>query len=225
VFTIVTSLSPGPADRKRRGPMDFLGWPKFAGLIAVISAVIGLLAYVGDMQERRHKSDQSSTASAGSSARPTASTSPSVSNSSPTTPPSTATSGDDSSKKVSGTGSFALATRKADARTVEVDVTPPAKLTDGRVYWFFIEIDWRDGNTDYYPRERLTGGSQSLVVDIPPDARLDAGRAGRVYALTAAQSTDAEVRLNRQRTSKEEDFFPEKPGAAASAAVKLPFGD
>jgi hypothetical protein len=116
-----------------------------------------------------------------------------------------------------------LATRPIDARTVEVTVTPPARLTAGRDYWLFVEIDWRDGNTDYYPREKLTGHQRTLVVDIPPDATLDAERAGRVYALTPAQSAATDDRVERQQTTKVDDFFANPPGAAASGSIALPF--
>jgi hypothetical protein len=226
VFTIATNSSAGPTGQEGQGRMAFLGWPKFGGLVAVIGVVIALLAYVGDLQERRHKAEQGTSASGGSGA-PTgtggpASASPTAPASPTTIPPSTPPTAD--GPPVSGTGSFALTARKIDTRTVGVEVTPPAKLTRERVYWFFIEIDWRDGNIDYYPREKLPPVATSFVIDIPSDARLDAGRAGRVYALTAAQSADAEVRLGRQSGSKEDDFFPEKPGDAASAATTLPFG-
>lgn len=103
-------------------------------------------------------------------------------------------------------------------------MTPPARLTAGRDYWLFVEIDWRDGNTDYYPREKLTGHQRTLVVDIPPDATLDAERAGRVYALTPAQSAATDDRVERQQTTKVDDFFANPPGAAASGSIALQFG-
>jgi hypothetical protein len=122
------------------------------------------------------------------------------------------------------TGTFRLAVQPLDARTVEVAVTPPARLTTGRDYWFFVEVDWRNGNTDYYPREKLTRGPQTLIIAIPSDATLQADRAGRIYALTPDQSADAAERLERQQTRKDDDFFANTPGTTASHATPLPSG-
>ncbi|WP_148308106.1 hypothetical protein [Actinoplanes friuliensis] len=177
--------------------------------------MIGLLAYIGDVQERWQPDD---VAAAPASPVQSRSATPSASPSTAAPGPSPAT------KPKQRNGAFQLTAQPLDARTVEVAVTPPTGLAAGRDYWFFVEIDWRDGNTDYYPREKLTGATQTLVIDIPPDATQQADRTGRVYALTTDQSREAAVRLQRQRTSKEDDFFADAPGATASQATGLPFG-
>ncbi|GAA0453180.1 hypothetical protein Ade02nite_01320 [Paractinoplanes deccanensis] len=203
-----------PSERLR-----FLGSPKFAGGVAVVGVVIALLAYIGDVQGRQQPDVAGPVASASASGVGAASTAASPSSSAA----STATS-PTASREAGGTGSFELSTRRLDDRTVEVDITPPADPAEGRAYWFFVEVDWRDGNTDYYPREQLTSDAQTLTVAIPPDATLDADRTGRVYGLTPAQSTEAGERLKRQQTTRQNDFFPNVFGTAASASVKLPFG-
>ncbi|WP_433364727.1 hypothetical protein ACQPZX_34485 [Actinoplanes sp. CA-142083] len=187
------------------GRLRFLANQKFIGAVTVVGVVIALLAYIGDEQGRREPGPV--TPAPG----PTATASP-------------ATASPAASSKAGGSRLFALSPRPVDDRTVEVAVTPPENLAPDRVYWFFVEVDWGDGNTDYYPREKLTGKADTLTVTIPPDAPLDAKRAGRVYSLTAAQSAEADVRLERQQTTRQDDFFPDVVGTVASGSVKLPFG-
>ena len=243
VFTIATtSAAPAGHDPRRSDRLGFLGLPKFGGLIAVvgvviavISAVIGLLAYLGDESDRRNPGGITAPLPAPGSTQP-ATPAPTAlpttrqpTTISPTTTKPATTASTTAPNKPPQTGvttsTHRLAVQPIDARTVEVTVTPPARPSTGRDYWFFVEIDWRDGNTDYYPREKLTGNRETFMISIPPDATLDADRTGRIYALTADQSADAQQRLERQRTSKDDDFFGNPPGTAASASVTLPFGN
>jgi hypothetical protein len=204
VFAIATTATPPGPNGHRPDRLKFLGHAKFAGLVALISAVIGLLAYVGDVQERRGNDGGTAggTVATPSSAAPASGVSATPSTAAPSSGPAagepgrparpgrrtTAPSDGAQGENPPATGVtrvFRLQAQRVDTRTVDVAVTPPSRVAADRTYWFFVEVDWRDGNTDYYPREKLTGGPQTLVVDIPPDATLDADRTGRAVPRSA----------------------------------------
>ena len=139
---------------------------------------------------------------------------------------SAATSSAGPTGKVTGSSLYALSASPIDDRTVEVTVTPPGKPAAGQFYWFFVEVDWRDGNTDYYPREQLTGGSQTLTITVPANATMEADRTGRVYRLIpprALRPTNGSSvsRPPRTTTSPPTPSAPSRPRARScpSAAI------
>jgi hypothetical protein len=127
-------------------------------------------------------------------------------------------------KPVGAALSYRVKASSLDARTVKVTTTATGRPEPGQTYWFMLEINWGDGNTDYYPRRRLDDQAKTFNISIPTDARTDVVRTGRVYALDAAQSSDAEARLARQTsTASEDDFFAEPTGRVVSNGERLPF--
>ncbi|WP_250035652.1 hypothetical protein [Paractinoplanes maris] len=171
-------------------------------VLALIGVIIAYLAWRGDEGERRNV--------AGGDA-------------SPSIAPSNA-SGNASSSTPAGPLRYQLDAGSLDDRTVRVAATTSGAPEASTAYWFILEINWGDGNTDYYPRRDLKGDAATFDVTIPADASTDVVRTGKVYALTPAQASQAQVYLDRQANpAADDDFFDNPPGEAKSAGVRLPF--
>ncbi|MGX6608605.1 hypothetical protein ACWKSP_41825 [Micromonosporaceae bacterium Da 78-11] len=98
----------------------------------------------------------------------------------------------------------------------------------GRTYWFIIGTDWGNGNTDYFPRRQVSATTPAFEVSVPPEADLTFARHGRIYALTDAESAEAErMRQHQQQqtagTVRHDTYFTNPPSQIASNAVRLPF--
>jgi hypothetical protein len=222
-----------------------LGDAKLVGLVGLIGLVLALLGVViaflswrGDERDRSAKVVPATASTAATAhAPPTASASTSasslpsalaVANGTTAADGRTATSipkpTPGRTKPVGVALSYRVKASSLDARTVKVTTTATGRPESGETYWFMLEINWGDGNTDYYPRRRLDDQAETFNISIPTDARTDVVRTGRVYALDAAQSADAEARLARQTsTASEDDFFAESTGRAVSNGERLPF--
>jgi hypothetical protein len=243
----VLEISAPPTSRRRqdrpaagRGRFGVLGDAKLAGLIglvglvlALIGVVIAFLSWRGDEQDRAANTPSTATA-------PATATVPATANASTMASASTAAEGTTATERRTPTSipkpaarpaqsaglalSYRLDATALGARTVKVTTTPTGRPESGETYWLILEVNWGDGNTDYYPRRRLGDQAEKFDVSIPADARTDVVRTGRVYALDAAQSADAEVRLGRQSsTTNEDDFFTEPTGKAVSDGERLVF--
>jgi hypothetical protein len=236
----VLDISAPPTSRRRqarpasgRSRFRVLGDAKLAGLVgliglvlALIGVVIAFLSWRGDERDRTAR------------AAPARGSTPATASAPPTASASTAASSLPSARtatsipkpspgpiKPVGVGlSYRVKASSLDARTVKVTTASTGHPESGEAYWFMLEINWGDGNTDYYPRRRLDDQAETFNISIPTDARTDVVRTGRVYALDAAQSADAEARLARQTsTASEDDFFAESTGRAVSNGERLPF--
>jgi hypothetical protein len=119
--------------------------------------------------------------------------------------------------------SYQLSAASVDSHTVKVTAKASGEPEPGLTYWFILEVNWGDGNIDYYPRRKLTGRSTSFDLTIPANANTTYVRHGRVYGLNSAQSAEAEDRLTRQGATGVDDFFDEATGQPVSNAVRLPF--
>ena len=118
---------------------------------------------------------------------------------------------------------YQLSSSPGGTRTVKVTAKASGEPEPGLTYWFILEVDWGDGNVDYYPRRKMTGRSASFDVTIPTNAEIKYLRNGRIYGLDSAQNSQAEDLLTRQGPSGVNDFFEEATGQPVSDAVKLPY--
>jgi len=244
----VLDISAPPTSRRRQArPADarsrfrVLGDAKLAGLVgliglvlALIGVVIAFLSWRGDERDRTARvAPATASPAATGNAPPTASTSTTasalvVATGTTAAERRTATSipkpTPGPTKPISVALSYRVKASALDARTVKVTTAATGRPESGENYWFMLEINWGDGNTDYYPRRRLDDQAENFNISIPTDARTDVVRTGRIYALDAAQSADAEARLARQTsTASDDDFFAESTGRAVSNGERLPF--
>ncbi|MFF5288995.1 hypothetical protein [Paractinoplanes globisporus] len=205
----------------RRGRFGVLGDAKLAGLVglvglilALIGVIIAFLSWRGDERDRAAKANPEPRNSAAVDL-PAAPISPPASGVSASAAPT---------HGPAAVLSYRLAASPVDARTVTVTTTPTGLPAPGMTYWFMVEVNWGDGNIDYYPRRRLDDQASTFDVTIPVDASTDFARTGRVYALNEEQSNAADVRLARQGAGpSDNDFFADRTGQAVSNGVRLPF--
>ncbi|MEU4475578.1 hypothetical protein [Micromonospora sp. NPDC023888] len=118
---------------------------------------------------------------------------------------------------------YQLSSSPGDSHRVKVTATASGEPEPGLTYWFILEVNWDDGNIDYYPRRKMTGRSASFDLTIPANAETRHLRNGRIYGLDSAQSAQAEDLLKRQGATGVDDFFDEATGQPVSDAVKLPY--
>ncbi|RQX16691.1 hypothetical protein DDE19_14025 [Micromonospora ureilytica] len=118
---------------------------------------------------------------------------------------------------------YQLSSSPGDSHTVKVTATASGEPEPGLTYWFILEVNWGDGNSDYYPRRKMTGRSTSFDLTIPANAETTYLRNGRIYGLDSAQNSQAEDLLKRQGASGVNDFFDEATGQPVSDTVKLPY--
>ncbi|MET8283102.1 hypothetical protein [Micromonospora sp. NPDC005174] len=118
---------------------------------------------------------------------------------------------------------YQLSSSPGDPHTVKVTATASGEPESGLTYWFVVEVNYGDGNIDYYPRRKMTGRSTSFDLTIPANANTKFARNGRVYALDDAQNSQAEDLLTRQGATGVNDFFDEATGQPVSDPVKLPY--
>lgn len=119
--------------------------------------------------------------------------------------------------------SYQLEATHVAARTVGVTATASGSPVPGLTYWFVVEVNYGDGNTDYYPRRKMTGKSATFDLTVPDIADLKYVRTGRVYAMSMDQNAQAEDLYTRQGANGKNDFFAEPTGQSASNGVTLPF--
>ncbi|MEU1589578.1 hypothetical protein [Micromonospora sp. NPDC005710] len=118
---------------------------------------------------------------------------------------------------------YQLSASPGNSHTVSVTATASGEPEPGLTYWFIVEVNYGDGNIDYYPRRKMTGRSTSFDLTIPTNAETRYVRNGRVYALDGDQHSQAEDLLKRQGATGVDDFFDEATGQEVSNAVKLPY--
>jgi hypothetical protein len=191
----------GRAGRSRRINLGVFGHPTIANLIGLIglfiataSALIAYFDWQGNVAERADK------------ATPTSATPASPS---PTT--------------AAPELSYQLTATPVDSHTVKVTAKASGRPRPGLTYWFVLEVNWGGGNIDYYPRRTLTDSPGTFEVTIPADADPSYARQGRVYSLTSTQNAQAEVRVEAQSTTRQDDYFDNATGQTASNAVNLPY--
>jgi hypothetical protein len=227
---------PGRTGRRRRIDLGVFGKPTVAGLIgllgllvAVASALIAYLDWQGNVAERA--------AAVAVQSSPAPSFGPIAPSGLPTGPSSpTATPGTARSSTATGPTSIAPTTTAPaadlsyrlnasaiDSHTVKVTATASGRPQPGLTYWFVLEVNWGGGNVDYYPRRPLGGTSSTFEVPIPAGADPHYARQGRIYALTNAQNTRADAKVDAQSTTQENDYFDNATGQVVSNAVKLPY--
>ncbi|GGL21262.1 hypothetical protein [Mangrovihabitans endophyticus] len=119
--------------------------------------------------------------------------------------------------------SYQLKASQVSPRTVRVAAIASGVPVPGLAYWFVVEVNYGDGNTDYYPRRKMTGRSATFDLTVPDISDLKYVRTGRVYAMSKNQNAQAEDRFTRQGASGVNDFFAEATGQPASNGVTLPF--
>ena len=118
---------------------------------------------------------------------------------------------------------YQLTAKARDPRTVDVTAEAAGEPIPGLTYWFFLEVKYHKGYTEYYPRRRMTGRSATFDVMIPPDADTRYLRHGRVYGLNKAQSDQADQKFLRQGVTGVDDYFEKAVGQPVSEAVQLPY--
>jgi hypothetical protein len=208
---VAINASPKPPSRtgrNRRINLGLFGIPTVAGLIgfislivAVVSALIAYLDWQGNVADR--------------AATPTPSlTVPSTGSTTSSSPTPSQTPED---------LSYQLSAAAVDSHTVTVTAKASGQPEPGLTYWFILEVNWGNGNIDYYPRRGMTGRSTSFDITIPANAETTYARQGRIYGLNSAQNTQAEDRLKRQGATGVDDFFEEATGQPVSNAAKLPY--
>lgn len=209
VVAISASSTPPEAARRSRISLGILGEQSVTGVIGVLAlmaTITGVVIAYLDWQNNLANNPQPVPSS--SSASPSLSPSPSPS-ASPTPLRDL---------------NYQLSAKATGPRVVEVTANASGQPEDGLTYWFILEITWDDGNVDYYPRRKLTANSAAFDLTLPADAETRFTRQGRVYAMDARESKEAQIRLDRQSGSKEDDFFGEATGKTVSNVVTLPFG-
>lgn len=101
--------------------------------------------------------------------------------------------------------------------TAELDDSP----TEGRFYWFILQVhDVSGDHSEWYPR-RPVSDSGSFSIDIPTDADATRRRTGAIYEVTA--SVDQAYRSGRPDPNSSEDFVLVEPCCAISDEIELPF--
>jgi hypothetical protein len=191
----------GPTGRSRRINLGVFGHPTIANLIGLIglfiataSALIAYFDWQGNVAEREDKAT-----------------------------PASSTPGPPSPTTAAPELSYQLAATPVDSHTVKVTTKASGRPRPGLTYWFVLEVNWGDGNIDYYPRRTLTDSSGTFEVTIPADADPSYARQGRVYSLNGTQNTQAEAKMEAQSTTRQNDYFDNATGETASNAVKLPY--
>jgi hypothetical protein len=213
VVTISASSAPRDSARRSRISLGILGEPSIAGVVgvlALITTVTGVVIAYLDWQNNLANNPPPVSTSASASPGASPSASPALSPSASPTP-------------LRDLG-YQLAAKATGSRVVEVSATASGQPEEGLTYWFVLEINWGGGNVDYYPRRKMTANSAIFDLTLPADSNTTFARKGRVYALDARQSREAQIRLDRQSGSKEDDFFAEATGKTVSNVVALPFG-
>ncbi|GAA0561322.1 hypothetical protein GCM10010172_50670 [Paractinoplanes ferrugineus] len=123
---------------------------------------------------------------------------------------------------------FTLSAVRTTTNTVKVTSVASGRAEAGRTYWFIIETDWGNGNTDFFPRRPVSAATKAFEVALPPEADLKFVRQGRIYALTDAESAGAESMRQHQLQQaggavRDDTYFTNPPSEIASNAVRLPF--
>jgi hypothetical protein len=222
----------GRTGRARRINLGIFGNPTVAGLIgfigllvAMASALIAYLDWQGNVAERAAitATEPAQSKAAQSTAPITPSSPPAASDTS--RPPTAA-----NPKAIAQTTaapaadlSYRLNASPVDSHTVKVTAKASGQPRRGLTYWFVLEVNWGGGNIDYYPRRTLTGSSSTFEVSIPANADPRYARQGRIYGLNNTQNTQAEVKLEAQSTTEEDDYFDNATGQAVSNATTLPY--
>jgi hypothetical protein len=119
--------------------------------------------------------------------------------------------------------SFRLSAASVDSHTVTVTSKASGEPEPRLTYWFIVEVNWGDGNIDYYPRRKMTGKATSFEVTIPANADTTYVRQGRIYGLDSAENAQAEDKLTRQGATGVDDYFDEATGQSVSNAARLPY--
>lgn len=230
-----------PPSEPRRGRLGLLGHPVTVGIVTVVALVVTavgvVIAYL-DWQENVR---------AGKAPAPSASPTPSPeppppsptqrsvhrtrppSTPAPTPSPSPSPSPDEELVTAQAVDppvedlSFELSAEQAGTNTVRIRPTASGRAKPGRSYWFMVETNWGNGNTDFFPRREVTSRTGAFEISIPPDADHRFVRQGRIYELTGAQSAKAEFMRQHQNTPRDDNFFPDAPETIASNVVTLPF--
>jgi Caspase domain len=119
--------------------------------------------------------------------------------------------------------SYRLGATSVDSHTVTVTAKASGEPEPRLSYWFFVEVNWGNGNIDYYPRRKMTGRATSFDVTIPSNADPSYVRQGRIYGLNSAENAQAEDKLTRQGETGTDDYFDEATGQSVSNVAKLPY--
>lgn len=119
--------------------------------------------------------------------------------------------------------SYRLSAAPVDSHTVTVTAEASGEPESQLTYWFIVEVNWGDGNIDYYPRRKMTGKSTSFDVTIPANADASYVRQGRIYGLDSAENAQAEDKLTQQGETGTDDYFDEATGQSVSNAARLPY--
>ncbi|NMO56176.1 hypothetical protein HH310_33985 [Actinoplanes sp. TBRC 11911] len=82
---------------------------------------------------------------------------------------------------------------------------------------------WRSAVNPGAPFRRPLPSNSATGVPTPQDADPRYVRQGRICALTNGQNAQAETRLQRQSTTKVDDYFADATGQVASNVVTLPY--
>jgi hypothetical protein len=119
--------------------------------------------------------------------------------------------------------SYQLSAAPVDSHTVTVMAKASGEPEPRLTYWFILEVNWGNGNIDYYPRRKMTGKSTSFDVTIPANADTTYVRQGRIYGLDSTENAQAEDKLTRQGATGIDDYFDEATGQPVSNAARLPY--
>ncbi|GAA0568365.1 hypothetical protein GCM10010172_60750 [Paractinoplanes ferrugineus] len=118
---------------------------------------------------------------------------------------------------------YELVATRDGARSVKVTAKASGRPEPGLTYWFVLEVDYGNGNSEFYPRQTITACPSPFQVGIPAEADPKYVRRGRVYGLDSTLNAQAEVLVQRQTTTRVDDFFKDAPGKPVSNEVSLPF--
>ncbi|MEU4159243.1 hypothetical protein [Actinoplanes sp. NPDC026670] len=238
-MTISVSPAPQGTPRRRRVDLGVFGNQTVVGVITFIALIVGMIsALIAYLDWQINVTQGASTVSSPSPSVATGPT-PSMAASetkpaitSPATVPGTRSPAATASpphapapadRPPAEDLSYRLSSTAVNADTVAVTADASGQPQPGLTYWFIVETNWGDGNIDYFPRRKLTGASQEFEITIPPDAEAKYVRHGRIYGLTSSQSADAEGKLERQSTTRTDDYFDRATGQISSNAIRLPF--
>jgi hypothetical protein len=246
VWEISTSNTGGPGSGPRRRFFGHFANQSLIGLLTAVGVLITLLgvivafvAWRGDEAGRRQGSAAGGTPAVASGPATASTSGPATtSNSTPASAPTSVTGapGTDVAEPASATATtrtpaartplqYQLTADKSGERMVHVNAVATGTPVSGLSYWFMLEINYGDGNIDYFPRVELNGRTQALDIDIPAGANTAFVRIGRVYALSGSEAARARKlkALQDQGPSDAEDFFPERTGTSKSNGVRMPY--
>ena len=117
---------------------------------------------------------------------------------------------------------YRLSASPVESCTVRLTVNESGQPNSWLTYWFFIEVYYDNGYTEYYPDRRVAINSADFDVSIPGRAETKWNKIGRIYGLENSQNAQANKKLERKEIGTR-DFFEKPPGQPVSNAVKLPF--